>query len=374
MIDLENTLVKTNTRNINIDLLRLLSMFLVAMIHITGNGIGDAGYINRYVCAVTIAFNAFSYCCINLFAMLSGYLMCEKRTKTRRIVRLWADVLFYSVAGVFTAFLISGDKTLISVDALKNLLPISTRRYWYISVYFALYFMIPFYNMLIAVLDKRKFSWLMIISLIGASVISTVFNMDPFNLGNGVDYSFVWISIMYFLGAYIKKYGLNLSQKKCFVLIVISELLICVSGLIPVRYRTLFGNAIVLKKYSSFAVVALSIAVFVFVLNMKLKVGPKMSRVIKSFSAASLAVYLTHTHPEIFNRWIVNGFKWMAQLSLPFVVICIIGISLAITIGGCLIGMAQHKLFELLKIYKLCDVVAEKLTGIKHKIDVKLAA
>lgn len=360
MIDLGNTLAKTDTRNSNIDLLRLLSMFLVAMIHITGVGIGDAGYINRYVCAVTIAFNAFSYCCINLFAMLSGYLMCEKRTKTRRIVRLWADVLFYSVAGVFVAFLISGDKTLISVDTLQYLLPISTKEYWYISVYFALYFMIPFYNMLIAVLDKRKFSWLMIISLIGASVISTVFNMDPFNLGNGVDYSFVWISIMYFLGAYIKKYGLNLSQKKCFALIVISELLI--------------GKAIVLRKYSSFAVVALSIAVFVFVLNMKFKVGTKMSKAIKSFSSASLAVYLTHTHPEIFKRWIIDGFQWIAQLSLPLAVFAIIGISLAITVAGCLIGIIQQKLFELLKIYRLCDVVAEKLTGIRHKIDVKLAA
>lgn len=43
MVDLENTLAKTNTRNINIDLLRLLSMFLVAMVHITGSGLGDAG-------------------------------------------------------------------------------------------------------------------------------------------------------------------------------------------------------------------------------------------------------------------------------------------------------------------------------------------
>lgn len=374
MIDLGNTLAKTDTRNSNIDLLRLLSMFLVAMIHITGVGIGDAGYINRYVCAVTIAFNAFSYCCINLFAMLSGYLMCEKQPKARRIVRLWADVLFYSIAGVFAAFLISGDKTLISVDTLQYLLPISTKEYWYISVYFALYFMIPFYNMLIAVLDKRKFSWLMIISLIGASVISTVFNMDPFNLGNGVDYSFVWISIMYFLGAYIKKYGLNLSQKKCFALIVISEFLIWVTEFIPTRYRTLFGNLIFLKKYSSFATVALSIAVFVFVLNMKFKVGTKMSKAIKSFSSASLAVYLTHTHPEIFKRWIIDGFQWIAQLSLPLAVFAIIGISLAITVAGCLIGIIQQKLFELLKIYRLCDVVAEKLTGIKHKIDVKLAA
>lgn len=370
---MERALGKANTRNINIDSLRLLSMFLVAMIHVTGCGIGDAAFSNRYVYAVTMAFNAFSYCCINLFAMLSGYLMCEKRTKSRRIVRLWADVLFYSVAGIFTAFLISGDKTLISVDSLRYLLPVSTRRYWYISVYLALYLMIPFYNMLIAVLDKRKFSWLMIISLTGASVISTVFNMDPFNLGNGVDYSFVWISIMYFLGAYIVKFGLNLSWKKCFVLIVISEFLIWVTEFIPTRYRTLFGNAIVLKKYSSFATVALSIAVFVFVLNMKLKVGPKISKVIKSFSAASLAVYLTHTHPEIFYKWIVNGFQWIAQLSLPLAVVAIIGISLAITVAGCLIGIIQQKLFDVLRIYRLCDAVADRLTCIKHKIDLKLA-
>lgn len=372
---MENSSILTEKkeRNANIDIIKLVSMFLVVVIHISGMGIGTTEHASGATHVFVKVVNAFSYCCIDVFAMVSGYLMCEKQKKANRLIRLWADVFFYSIAGFAVVFLISRDNTLTAIHALSYLFPIVSQKYWYMSIYFALYFMIPFYNKLIYALDKRTHAWILLIMLTGISVISTMLNRDSFNISGNISCSFAWISIMYFLGAYIKKYGLNLSKKKCFVLIVISEFLICASDLILVRYRTLFGNAIVLKKYSSFAVVALSIAVFVFVLNMKLKVGPKMSRVIKSFSVASLAVYLTHTHPDIFYRWIVNGFKGMAQLSLPFVVICIIGISLAITIGGCLIGMAQHKLFELLKIYKLCDVVAEKLMDIKRKIDAKLA-
>lgn len=348
-------------------------MFLVAMIHVTGVGIGKVGYSSGIVYAVTMTLNAFSYCCINLFAMISGYLMCERNIKAKNIVRLWADVWFYSVAGFVAALLISGDKSLLCLNSLQFLFPVVYNKYWYISVYFALYFVIPFYNKLISALNKRSFTWLLMIMLATTSVISVIINIDPFHFGHDVEYSFVWVSVMYFLGAYIKKYGLKLSPIVCVVLTVVSMLFQLAFGIIPGKYRTLFGQAIVFKKYNSFVVVILSVAVFAFFINAKFKLGPKAGNLIKKFSSASLAVYLTHTHPEIFGRGIAGGFQWIAQLSLPLAVISIIGVSMIITVAGCLVGMIQRKLFETLRIYKLCDVVAEKLMSFKCKIDAKLA-
>lgn len=359
----------TKSRNINIDLIKIFAMFLVATIHVTGIGIGEVEYSSGIAYVATRILNAFSYCCIDLFAMVSGYLMCEKQIKAKRIIRLWADVFFYSVVGFAVTLLISGDKALLSLSSMEFLFPVCFSKYWYISVYFVLYFLIPFYNKLISVLDKKSFVWLLIVMLMTSSVISVIITTDPFHFGNNIGYTFVWISVMYFLGAYIKKYGLKLSQKANVVLIFASLFFQCAFGLIPSQYRT-----ITLRKYNSFVVVILSVAVFIFMLNMKLRVGPKASKLIQSFSAASLAVYLTHTHPEVFVRWIIGGFRWIAKLPLPLAVISIIGVPLAITVAGCLIGMIQQKLFEALKIYRLCDIVAEKLTSIKRKIDVELAS
>lgn len=136
---------------------------------------------------------------------------------------------------------------------------------------------------------------------------------------------------------------------------------------------TVFGiKGIILDSYSSLTVFIMSLSIFYLMLNMKIHIEPKAGRVIKAFSASSLAVYLIHTHPVVFNKWIVGNFTWVGAYSAPAAVLITLGIALAITVSCCAVEMLRDKLFELIRINKLCDKAGDKLTVMIHKISDKV--
>ena len=352
-------------RNYNIDIIRIFAMFLVALLHLSGMGGMEEGSTSLATLLTARVLNAVSMCCINLFSLTTGYLLCNRTMKIKRLLGLWAQVFFFSVACFVVGFLISGDRSLLSLPSLGYLMPICFAKYWYISVYFAVYLFSPFFNMLIGAMNKRKYTELLITVFICFSIIVTVFGEDTFLVGCP---SFVWITTMYFTGAYIKKYGLNIKMKVLAILSVLSLALTVAFEFIPKQFRSYGEKNFSLNGYNSFTIIIMSVTLFVMLLNMKLNVNEKIGKIIKAFSVSSLAVYLTHAHEVIFYKWIVGQFKWIGAMSAPIAALTVIGISLAITVAGCIAGMIQQGIFKLLRIDKLCECIGNKLTDIKHRI------
>lgn len=367
---MENKAQVLNSRNYNIDLLKIFAMFLVVVLHITGMGGVIEGSTSLATEISQKVLNAIAGCCINLFSLCTGYLLCTKTMKAKRLFSLWFDVFFYSVVCFVLGFVISGDKSLIGIPSLGFLFPICFSKYWYMSVYFALYLFSPFFNKLIGSLDKKQFSWMLIFALSAFSVISTVAGEDTFLIGGvSVGQSFVWITTMYFLGAYIRKYGLSIKRGILFAAAALSIICNVIFTYIPEQYRSYGDKKFSLEDYSSFTVLIASAAIFVLILGAKIKVKPKAGKVIAAFSSASLAVYLIHTHEVIFYKWIVENFSWVGKYSAPVSVLVVIGISLAVTIVCSVIGMVQKKVFCLIGINKLCEKLDSKLGNLKIKAE-----
>lgn len=79
---MENSLLSSDRRNYGIDLLRMLSMFMVSVLHVLGQGsvLSASGKIPlNYAFAWFLEISA--YCAVNCYALISGYVGVKSRFK-----------------------------------------------------------------------------------------------------------------------------------------------------------------------------------------------------------------------------------------------------------------------------------------------------
>ena len=88
----------SSARNYGLDSLRLLSMFMVTLLHVLGQG----GVLKsttplsiNYEVAWLLEIAAF--CAVNCYVLISGYVSIDSTPKALNIVLLWLQVLFYSL-------------------------------------------------------------------------------------------------------------------------------------------------------------------------------------------------------------------------------------------------------------------------------------
>lgn len=123
-------------RQVNFELLRILCMYMIVIGHCLFHGRVTAklgyGTVNYFL---SYLIQSFSVVHVNCFVMIGGYFAIDRAFKAERAVKLWKQVAFYSV-GIFLLCAIFG--SIAPVDVVKAVLPISSKTYWFASVYMGL--------------------------------------------------------------------------------------------------------------------------------------------------------------------------------------------------------------------------------------------
>ncbi len=286
-------------RNLGIDLLKLLSMYMVVILHILSySGLleqtlpgGDALWLLEMA----------AYSAVNLFAMTTGFLMADRPFRYRKFLVLWVQVLFWSVLGTVVLSLIFPSAFGIRV-AITTLFPVTFLNYWYFTAYAGMFFFIPFFNRLIESLSRRNHFRLILTCLLVFSVLPTVRCDDIFFTKFG--YSALWLSVMYLIGAYIRKYPVaEKIRKRTSVLVYLGSVLVSWGFKIVVEFamgklgiHTEVEYAKALFQYTSPTVVLAAVALFVLFLRLPIpekSVWAKIARL----SPYAFGVYLIHMHP-----------------------------------------------------------------------------
>lgn len=85
MFDNASDNIRLDKRNYGIDLLRLVSMFLIVVLHSLSRGalVGVSPFNIHY--EVGFLIEALTYCAVNCFALISGYVGVDSKFKYRRI-------------------------------------------------------------------------------------------------------------------------------------------------------------------------------------------------------------------------------------------------------------------------------------------------
>ena len=196
-------------RNTGINLFKLFSMFMIALLHVLGMGgiTGAAAGTSSYY-PVYLMQNA-AFCAVNCYALVSGYLMLGKKIKPSRITELWFEVFFYSVG--LSAIMISIYREFFSAqNIVYALTPIVSKQYWYMTAYFLMYLFIPMMNKFAEAADKKSFTAVIAVILL-LTTGSFIIGKDGFKFSEG--YSPIWLMVMYLVGAYMKKFGVGAKMK-----------------------------------------------------------------------------------------------------------------------------------------------------------------
>lgn len=203
-----------------VDVARVFAMFLVVALHVSSVFSGAAG-VNWGGKIVHVS----AYCCVDLFALISGFVGVRGRWAVSRIVTLWLQVFVTGLivfSSVLLVIMLWGDWHPSLKDWGKVFLPISSHAYWYATAYFLLYLLMPVLNAGLNKLSIRQLevSLLVIFLLVVLIPSFNPYVSDTYALGNG--YSPIWLVVCYLFGGWMRLRGVTfLRARYWFVLATI---------------------------------------------------------------------------------------------------------------------------------------------------------
>jgi surface polysaccharide O-acyltransferase-like enzyme len=365
MIEMKNAgmpAASNSGRNYGIDLLRMVSMFMVVVLHVLG-------FNNVLASSVKLSVNyelawlleTAAYCAVNVFALISGYVGYGKKPKLSRLIELTLQVYFYTMLAF--AFFTTIGRDYFNLYSIERALFPFRSGYWYYIAYYCLFFFFPFINELLEKLSKENYRKLICALVFVFSVLPTILVKDIANTSNG--YSMLWLAVMYIIGAYFKKYGTPSNREKgkyllyYFIMVFVSWLakLIAQLGAKGLMGRYITGNFLI--AYTSPTI--LFAAVFLFVFFEKLDIAEAPAKLIRYFSPAAFGVYLLHLAPGISPYFIKSSFASYAKLAPPLMVLAVIGTAFGIWLIGSLVDRLRMRLFDIVGMRRFCSFIEKKL-------------
>lgn len=197
---------KYNKRDSSFELLRILCMLFVIGEHLIGKGMHftyDNTLLGGEDYCLSKVLHSFCVVAVNTFVLISGFFSI--RLNTRKIIKIWFSVLFYS--WIIAIYKVLGENDLRG--SLPYFLPVISNEFWFISCYFVLCAASPLLNKLIDNLSKNQFKQLLVSSFIifySWATFNYILNFRQFvpDFGGGI----INFAILYLIGRYIKLYGL----------------------------------------------------------------------------------------------------------------------------------------------------------------------
>lgn len=364
-------------RNYGIDLLRIFSMFLIALLHILGQGGVIAATNNNALkfntaCILEIG----TYCCVNCFALISGYVGYNSKFRYTNIVMLWLRVLFYTV-GITAIFAFampeamvnssetSGEFFLISEKWDNAVFPLISGQYWYFSSYFICYLLTPVLNKAVEAVSQKQMKRTLATVILFISIPPIFSGKDVFNTIYG--FSSLWLIVLYLVGAYMKKYNSlsQMSKINAFMGYVASIAVTWAAKLLLTDYFPDFTRPALLVNYISPTIIASS--VFLFVLFKNISPSKICCKIIAFFSPLAFSVYIIHVNPLIWDNIMKDLFKPIGTLSAPLMLVSVIGAAIGLYLFCSLIDAVRHYMFRLLKIQQLVVYIENKISEIHLK-------
>lgn len=190
-------------RESKFELLRIVCMLFVITEHLVPH-ITDMQNIYRGGYYVGNIVKSFCVIAVNCFVLLSGYFGIKMKIK--RIFQLDAIVWFWGITGIVLGAVTGIHMLSVKTDVLF-LLPVITKRNWFLTTYVVLYLLSPCLNFVIEKLNKRQFQSLILLMVTIFYLVPTIdytLNAPTVTLDSG--YGIVNFVCLYFIGRYIKIY------------------------------------------------------------------------------------------------------------------------------------------------------------------------
>lgn len=256
---------KDNKRDSNIELLRILAMFLIVLHHCTAHGVfwywnsnnTVLEHINNFLCVFLSSGGKVG---VTIFVLISGYFLCTQEFKLSR----------YSVS---------------SKAVLNSLMPFTRGAYWFITTYMLLYIFMPFLNVILKHINAKKMAVYVLLGTIFWVIVPMISHADFY-------YSLLlYFFYLYLLGGSIRLGYINLKQKY----LVFGAIAVTVYLIANILIHQPFGEINMWRSFKYMelnTIYTLGVSLFIFNCFTKLKLGH--NKLINYISASTFGVYLMH--------------------------------------------------------------------------------
>lgn len=280
---------KSNTRQSNIELLRIIAMIMIIIFHMSlTEKTMYTGSTEKKIFSIILS--GLGLIGVNIFVLITGYFQIEKEFKASKVLKIWLQTVFYSIIIVFVCKYFNiiklNTKTLVFA-----LMPVTYSKYWFISSYILLYIFSPFINKFAKSLSKEEYKKFLILITILFSVAYTFMYHSEYSVGESNLGKLAWFAYLYLLAGYIRLYGIKfLNNKKIVLTLIIVIFTVYELLLVIVKFANIkYIPGIFIEMNSIFV---LSLAVLIFGLFKNLNI--KDSKIINYFGSVTLTAYLIH--------------------------------------------------------------------------------
>ena len=332
-------------RNSSIELLRICLMLMIIAGHVmiqhkTPYSLSNSDEV------IKLFFRGAFCVAVNAFVLISGFFGIKY--KRDRLIRLVMQTFFYSVVFMTLAIGMAWHELTPKTDIFA-LIPVLTKRYWFVTCYIVLYIISPWLNIWVEALERDIFKRFLVVGFLVVYAWPTfnfLLNAPQFIEDSG--YGIVNFVYLYLLGRYLRIHYVEKHNSRYYwggYLVSVVLLFVCqysISWLLGFEFTSWIS-------YNTIFCFVGSICLFMAFKNMTIH-----SRVINYWAKPCLAVYLIHMAPYILGKICevvgiqqFHGVSWlMVILTFPFVIYFVCAVIDTIRLHT--IGRLENRIVSLL--------------------------
>lgn len=287
-------------RSSNIELLRIIAMFMVVLGHYyVKGGFPDDSLMNASKLVMQFL-GSWSKIAVDIFVIISGYFLVTQKFRWKKIWKFFGCTYFWSLATLcFVLFVLNQnvEKSLI-MKAVNPITPLN----WFARAYLVLYIAFPFINKMIERISKMQLAVVIAIFTTAFYVIPSIRGLS---LGGYLN-SFFMFADMYCIGAYLRLYSNDKIERTIestggmsavifYAIILVSDYL----GAFDPYYTE--KNNVMYHAFVGCSILGLLMAVSVFVMFKNWHLPN--NAMINAMATTTFAVYLIHDNGVI-SAWL----------------------------------------------------------------------
>lgn len=297
--DLTNSTPSNKQRNSLIELVRIISMFMVLMLHVNFAAIGEPTQVEAIhqplQTFVRVFFQMFANISVDLFVLISGWFSI--RASAKSLTKLLYQCIF--ILALMYAIGLGMGKTVLSVNGILDCLFMRDNA-WFITSYIGLFLLSPVLNSFVEHSTERQLRLLLMTFYAFQTIYGSLYISAGFISFGYSCFSFIGL---YLLARYFRLYGERLMKYGSVVWatsLFIAVVMFFVSlyfGYLPISYTVL--------HYTSLTTVAGALGALLWIASLP----AKYNKIINFIAASCFAVYLIH----ICLPWTTSTFLNMAS-------------------------------------------------------------
>lgn len=283
-------------RNSNIEMLRIVAMFLVLVVHANFFALGSPTHEEAiqkvFPTLGRFFFQSLSIGCVDLFVLISGWFGI--RPNIRGFLSFVFQCVFF-LCGIYCVFLVVGYET-FSINGVLECLAM-TKHNWFIKSYILLYILAPILNTYVEHSSEKELRNLLLMFYAFQTIYGWITASAIFFVGGFSTISFVGL---YLLARYVRLYAgswATMSWIKDLVVFLIIVCMLAVFAYVVCRID-IYGlyppiRARIYSYINPFVIISV---LFLLLCFSKLKI---QSSFINNVAASCFAVFLLHQHASI---------------------------------------------------------------------------